>query len=61
MVSQIARNGAGRPTLSGDVVSIDQYNMNFKGTINMYDAPSGRKETAYASVRQIRIVTHTWE
>jgi hypothetical protein len=53
--SQVQRNGAGRLTLSGDVVSIDQSNMTFNGTINMYDAPSDRKECLRNGVFTFRI------
>jgi hypothetical protein len=53
--SQLGRNGAGRLVLSGDVVSIDQFNMTFKGSISMYDAPSDRKECLRNGVFNFRI------
>jgi hypothetical protein len=53
--SQVARSGTGRLTLSGDIVSIDQYNMTFKGIINMYDAPDDRKECLRNGVFTFRI------
>jgi Domain of unknown function (DUF4431) len=53
--SQSERNGPRRLAISGDVVSIDQYNMTFKGSINIYNAPSSRKECLRNGVFNFRI------
>jgi hypothetical protein len=56
--SQNERNGSGRLTISGDVVSIDQSSFTFKGSINIYDVPhdwQDRKECLRNGVYNFRI------
>jgi hypothetical protein len=53
--SQIGRDGAGRLAISGDIVSIDRTNIVFKGSINIYNAPTDRPECLRDGVFNFRI------